>query len=632
MNSSDVFETNLSLLELANSKLAFQIRLTDSSELNWSKSKKGEYNLYREYNGQIYYYHSELDIRKETKEWFDSLNLDQVSVIFIYGLGLGYFYEAAKDWLREDPQRSLVFIEQDKSVLTFLLGTELATTLLNDTQVDFVFFESPEDCKKDFGELSWRYINTQFCFTALRLYKEFNSEQVERVKDTLVEAIIQRNAFIDEYYQYGVPFYRNFYPNLFQLPTTYDGTKLFGKFNQIPALICGAGPSLDKNQDLLKNFKDKALIFAGGSALSALIPKGIIPHFGAGIDPNQWQADRILVAKPYNLPFFYRNRLNHEGLLALNGPKLYLPGSGGYDTGQWVDEQLGIHGELLDEGNNVVNLCVEIARVLGCNPIIFVGCDLAFEGEKIYSNQVIEQHQLTAEDLSNSIASEDAPVMRKDIYGEPIKTLWKWVIESTWISDYAKNHPDITFINASEAGIGFEGIPNMTLNSVSEQHLISTFPLIQKIEQACAHASLAHISGERIEEILITLRSSLEHIITNFDKLTNELKLLKADLISHKVPENTTHNTTITLIEAEIEEECGFWAILDMFSQIFQFSHLKEIQNIESLRSKFITVERSLMKIELQMKRLTYLKDAATVNIALINRAIEDSYQIQKNQ
>jgi len=624
---SDSFEKNLSIFELIDPKLAFQMRLTDNSDLNWCKTKKNELNLSRQYQGTEYFYHSLIDARKEAKEWFDSLDLDGVGVIFVYGLGLAYIYEAAIEWLKKDNQRALVFIEQDKAVLSRFLETERAATILEDLQVLFVFFEELEECKKSFAELSWRYINTQFCFTALKLYQEFNPSEVEIVKEILTEAIIQRSAFVQEYYQYGVPFYRNFYPNLFKLPSAFDGTKFFDQFHQVPAIICGAGPSLDKNINTLRQLSDKALIFAGGSALSALIPQGILPHFGAGIDPNQWQADRIAIAKPYALPFFYRNRLNHAGLLALNGPKLYLPGSGGYDIGQWIDEQLGIEGEILEEGHNVVNFCVEIARALGCNPIIFVGCDLAFEGEKIYSEQVVTSHQLTKEDLSRSIESENSPVMRTDIFGKPIKTLWKWVIESAWISDYAKDHPEINFINASEAGLGFEDISNIPLEEVKETHLQEIHDLKEKIEECCASGSLQHISTERIEEVLITLRSSLERIVNVFEKLMSELNQLKNDLLAHKVPENTIQNTNITLLEAEIEDEAGFWAVLDIFSQVFQYSHLKDIQNIESPRCNLITLEKSVKKIQLQLERLQFLKDTAQVNIAFISRAIEDAYQ-----
>ena len=41
-------------------------------------------------------------------------------------------------------------------------------------------------------------------------------------------------------------------------------------------------------------------------------------------------------------------------------------------------------------------------------------------------------------------------LLKTDIYGKPIYTLWKWIAEANWIGDFAKAHPDITVINATE--------------------------------------------------------------------------------------------------------------------------------------------------------------------------------------
>ena len=135
---------------------------------------------------------------------------------------------------------------------------------------------------------------------------------------------------------------------MLQLPHAYNGNGLFECFKDVPAIICGAGPSLDKNIDLLARLKDKALIFAGSTALNALIGKKILPHFGAAIDPHIHQYSRVAAAEPFPYPFFYRNRLYHEALLAISGPRLYLTGDGGYATGNWFEKMLDIEGEDLE--------------------------------------------------------------------------------------------------------------------------------------------------------------------------------------------------------------------------------------------------------------------------------------------
>src|SRR6185503_9490810 len=73
-----------------------------------------------------------------------------------------------------------------------------------------------------------------------------------------------------EYLSAGKVFFKNFYHNILELDNAENGSALSGKFQGVPAIICGAGPSLGKNIELLKTLKDKALIFAGGTAMNAL--------------------------------------------------------------------------------------------------------------------------------------------------------------------------------------------------------------------------------------------------------------------------------------------------------------------------------------------------------------------------
>ena len=85
-----------------------------------------------------------------------------------------------------------------------------------------------------------------------------------------------------EYLIQGRPYYSNFYKNLFELPKAKPASSLFSKFDKVPAIICGAGPSLEKNLPLLGTLKDRAIIFAGGTAMNALNAQGMLSTFWCG--------------------------------------------------------------------------------------------------------------------------------------------------------------------------------------------------------------------------------------------------------------------------------------------------------------------------------------------------------------
>lgn len=623
MKNQSCLQKNLTTLQKSDAKLAYQLQSVDPSDLVFCETQKGELNLQRTYEGHTYFYHSPLSAKAEASDWFAGLPLHDTLVLYVYGIGLGYYYEAAQQWLKDNSSRQLVFLEEDQGVLYRLLETEKGSEILKNPQVQIVYFESSLEDKALFNELSWRYLNDPFTVSCLNLYQEANPQGFLQLHHLLSYNLIQKKAFVEEYLQYGVAFFRNFYPNLLELPKSYFGNGLFGEFKQVPAIICGAGPSLNKNIDQLKELKDNALLFAGSSALNALIPKGILPHFGVAIDPNKAQLPRVDVAKPYQIPFFYRQRLFHEALQAISGPRLYLTGTGGYDIAQWFEQELKLEGDNLDEGHNVVNFCIEIAHALGCDPIILVGVDLAFTNEQPYADGVTTHLKLTEDDFKTDNDFESQPLLKEDINGSPIHTLWKWITESEWITEFAQAHPEISLINATEGGLGFKSVVNKTLKDVSHLYLRGKeSSLDQRIQTAISKHALHSVEPARLIELVKTLQSSLDRCIDLFTKLLTESHHLEEQIQQDLPYPDSLQTTAISLLESDIEEEVAYQFILDTFNQIYIRVHHRAIQELQMPKRGLTDKKRALKKIALQLARLTFLKDVARVNRELIQRSL----------
>ncbi len=623
MKNQSCLQKNLTALQKSDAKLSYQLQSVDPSDLVFCETQKGELNLQRTYEGHTYFYHSPLSAMAEASDWFAGLPLHDTLVLYVYGIGLGYYYEAAQQWLKDNSSRQLVFLEEDKGVLYRLLETEKGSEILKNPQVQIVYFESNLEDKVLFNELSWRYLNDPFTVSCLKLYQEVNAQGFLQLHHLLSYNLIQKKAFVEEYLQYGVAFFRNFYPNLLELPKSYFGNGLFGEFKQVPAIICGAGPSLNKNIDQLKELKDNALLFAGSSALNALIPKGILPHFGVAIDPNKAQLPRVDVAKPYQIPFFYRQRLFHEALQAISGPRLYLTGTGGYDIAQWFEQELKLEGDNLDEGHNVVNFCIEIAHALGCDPIILVGVDLAFTNEQPYADGVTTNLKLTEDDFKTDNDFESQPLLKEDINGSPIHTLWKWITESEWITEFAQAHPEVSLINATEGGLGFKSVVNKTLKDVSHLYLRGKeSSLDQRIQAAISKHALRSVEPARLIELVKTLQSSLDRCIDLFTKLLTESHHLEEQIQQDLPYPDSLQTTAISLLETDIEEEVAYQFILDTFNQIYIRVHHRAIQELQMPKRGLTDKKRALKKIALQLARLTFLKDVARVNRELIQRSL----------
>lgn len=603
MSYDPIFQNNLAAIEKHDPLLAYQIDLIAPSQLSFCQTKQKELNLYHIFEGNTdekYYYHSPKGALLEAEAWFKTLgSIPPATVIFVYGIGLGYAYYAAKEWLATNQHNRLIFLEEDLEVLYRLCETKLASELLSDPQVQLVFLRDCETNKTHFNDLSWDFCKHSFIITALKFYEEIRSKTYGQIKQHILYQFDQKRGIANEYMQFGYSFFRNFYLNLLELPHAYLGNGLFGRFRDVPAIICGAGPSLNKNIQLLCHLKEKALILAGGSALNALICNKITPHFGVGLDPHPTQQARTTILKGLSIPFFYRQRIYNEALRSIEGAKLYLTGTGGYAISDWFEEKLGIEGEKLDEGYNVVNFSIQIAHALGCNPIILVGTDLAFTANQNYADGVIA----SVNELTNDVEIDSSLIVKKDIYGNPTYTSLKWITESEWISEFAQSHPETLILNATEGGIGFKEIENINLNTLIDKFLKNTRQEIACIENEINKHSLDFISHTHILELILQMKISLKNCLTILSKLIAEIE----QSIMYKQDEKPQASIQLPL-QIQMEEEVGYRYVLEIFDRVFLRLHARKKKELTQSQSK-----TELLAMEKQ--RYLFLIDVARTNL-----------------
>lgn len=603
---SKLFDSNLSLWAKERPVEAMRLQFGVKELPKWDSKE----NLKMPY-GLLY--------EKDPKDEVEDLDIQGAKALYVYGVGLGSYYIHLKQWLKEDSDRHIFFLEDDYSVLHRFFETTLAKEILLDKQVSVCYLNSLKDSDGVLETLYWSCVMTPFRVVALRSYSKNKTAFFTELQNKISYDNTMKNALVDEYMRYGAAFFRNFYPNILELEGAYWGNALFGKFKGIPAIICGAGPSLGKQIERLGTLKDNALIFAGGSALNGLMIKGVLPHFGAGIDPNETQILRLNESQHTNVPFFYRTRMLVEAARKIPGDRLYISGVGGYDIADYYEKKFGLEAEFLDEGHNVVNFCTEIATRMGCSPIIFVGMDLAFTGMKAYSPGIDSHEDLSAQELLNNPDDEFRGIRRKDIYGEPILTVWKWIAESEWLSRFAKEHQEVTFINATEGGIGFQDIPNVFLHEVAHE-LKEKFAIQEKVRKEIELAAMPQVTNEALKEATLDLKASLEKCIQWIDVLLQEIK-------KEKLKANTTGQLTsgqAALAESDLYEEPAYIYLLDIFHQVFARVQNKKVTSLRLNKADADEHGIALIKLDLQEEKLSFIRNVAEANITLIDHALNE--------
>ncbi|MBS0635278.1 MAG: DUF115 domain-containing protein [Verrucomicrobia bacterium] len=508
-------------------------------------------------------------------------SFEGVDFIALFGLGNGSSFFALQSWLEADANHQLILLEDDLQVILHFLESDNAKEILEHPQVHVLYIEDSEDGLQVLQSLAWWAYEKKMLLLASPYYETKRKKTFEDIKARLQYETSDIHLVLDEYVGYGASFFRNFWKNLAHLPGSYKANKLKGAFKGVPAIVVAAGPSLAKHLKQLEHLRDRALIFAGGSSVNALSDAAILPHFGAGIDPNPLQYVRFRQALAFQVPFFYRNRICKEALQLVEGPRLYLKGGDGYNISDWFEEKLKIPGSIIGGGHSVANFIIEIAHYLGCGPIILVGYDLAFGKE-------LERYAPGVESFAE--VNIDEPIEWTDIDGKKIHTAWKWLLEAKWIEDFAKAHPRMKIINATEGGLGLKNIPHKTLEEVAKSYLTKEYDLENMVTSAIKKCGV--VKGE-LQAYCREMYESLERCKGYLDKLMD----LAADDV-HTI-----------LLQAEFKNEIGYRYILEVFDRMRAKLEYYEL----SFNSR--ASEAKLLK-----ERYKFLQETAILNQLLIQQ------------
>lgn len=306
-------------------------------------------------------------------------NLSEGGGLIIFEPSKEIFEKAKKEFdlsdILGDKRLSIVYGENELASGFSILLKEIPVSLVKDLQYailpnyDVIFHDI---CKKwqdmVFDGLSYNIINTN---TLIFGHDKFINHTLENMP-----AIINSSDITNLIYEFN----------------KHD-------FSDVPAIIVGAGPSLDKNVRLLKGMEDRVFIISTDAALKTLVKHGIKCHLIISVDSNippklfddeVMQRVGLVIVTNANLGIFSVHKENNF-LSYSNFASVFQD-----IFGRTLDHRL----IPCETGGSVSCDAYSLVKLLGFKKIVFIGQDLADTGGKGHTETFNEVFNTTEEEYN----------------------------------------------------------------------------------------------------------------------------------------------------------------------------------------------------------------------------------------
>lgn len=391
---------------------------------------------------------------QEAEKFAKKIQLTDNSVIAFMGIGNGIIVKALADQLNEEAL--LLIYEPSKELFAFIMRHFDLSEILSDKRVK-IFVEGINEQYFDVV-LTYNINNVNVGVTILEThpkYKELFPEKFEdfckQFKDCRNSALVNLKTIMER----QKVMTRNAILNVSYLVHSKMTADFIGAFpKDMPAILVSGGPSLDKNYEVLKQAKGKALIIAVDRTAQYLLDRDIVPDMFCSLDYRKsvrlFQDERLK-----QIPFLYMSDLNNAVLNVL-GKKNLIFGTTSLRFYNWLIGECGKRGTDLPIGGSVATLGYSFAKRTGFHRLILVGQDLALTGGANYAGGMVsgvsDIHEYDTMEVPGNV--EDTVITRGDYY-----VYLKWFEQA--VKEAKESGMEV--VNATEGGAKIEGTNVMSL-------------------------------------------------------------------------------------------------------------------------------------------------------------------------
>lgn len=498
--------------------------------LELCKDKKGRVNIKIHENTRQYYLHSSYDILKESERWCNSVDTN-ANLIVVMGLGLGYHIKTLLS--KMGPNANLCIIEPDMRIFKYFLQN-VDVSQIFDSRVTLLLNDDVKETGYELFTIFSKYIMEKLEIKVYSGYYVKYDGFMKAIEDEMIALIhnLEVNIATSDYFRYL--WAMNVLINNRNITGAASGNGLYQKFKGMPAIIVSAGPSLDKNVKQLEALKDKAVIIAGGSSIGILNRNNIKPHFMVAIDGDPEEKDIFEGIDFTDIALIYINRLFFEIVNEYKEKRfLFLDNDdtiSKYFLGTFECDYVDI-----PSSQTVAGINIDLACFLGCDPILFVGQDLAYTNLQMHAEGAA--HMVNFEKSLKENPNKFIEI--NDIEGRETYTIKQFLTTRKGMQykmdKYKKSN--ISFYNCTEGGIGFENIPNLSLNEATSKMLKEHFEIDETIDR-CHQDGIIPMTEDKVQHFFHDLIVKNENLLVlvrkRYDAVEEIISMLQSNTVDYK--------------------------------------------------------------------------------------------------
>jgi hypothetical protein len=470
--NSELLQTNLEVLEDRFPLAAHQVRSADFPLRRQIVPGRESVLVYQaEIGGTFVNLTSRYDPYKEARLQLREIDWEQSDIIFIFGEAGLYHLEVALDMATD--KHKLVFISRSASNFKLVLASRDLRTALTDERLVLSIADDDEAVSSVFNRILSGDIYTLSRFTWFTHPFESKVESKEMVN---FERLLRSSAFtsllnFNTRAYFEKEWSENYILNLPHLLSGKAVKDLTGSWAHRPAIVVGAGPSLNKNISLLSEFRDKALILCTDTAYKALQKHGIKPTVIVTLDGGEANYKNMQGCTYEDIPLLMDVYTHPKISKASKAAKIVLKSHDLHGNWWRLIKPGSDSAHAFSTGGSVATASFNFARLIGADPIILVGEDLSYPNGQVYAEGTVNASR-TLEDVTK--LRQLLPVENQA--GETLYTTNDYLYYLRWFEDQAK-HTQARCINATEGGALHRGFELQTLAETLERDCAQPQPV-----------------------------------------------------------------------------------------------------------------------------------------------------------